>query len=143
MSCLVNRIFNFAFLTAIIAGTATIASAQQANFHLPFEAKWGALTLPPGDYHVQLPQPSIGSTEILVRGPASGFVMTMASDAYGVRKAPSNNDYLQLVKVNDVYYVTKFEDATRATTFWFKAPKESHTEQAAAREVLTIPVAGN
>lgn len=143
MTCFAKRIFNFAFLTVIIAGTATIASAQQANFHLPFEAKWGSLTLPPGDYNIQLPQPSMGTRQILVRGPAVGFVMTMASDAYGVRKEPSNNDYLQLVKVNDVYYVTKFEDGTRATTFFFKAPKESHVEQAAAREVLTIPVAGN
>src|SRR5271165_6514873 len=107
MSYFVNRIFSFAFLTVLIAGTAATASAQQASFHLPFEAKWGSLVLPPGDYKVHLPEPALGTREVLVQGPAVGFIMAITTDTYGARTQAPGSDYLQLVKVGDVYYVAK------------------------------------
>jgi hypothetical protein len=140
MTCLVNRIFSTAFLTVLIAGTAATASAQQATFHLPFEAKWGSLVLPAGDYRVQLPEASIDKHEILVQGPAQGFIMAVTTDTYGERMAAPDHDYLQLVKVGDVYYVTKYEEASMDRTIYFKAPKQPRPEHMAARQVVNIPV---
>jgi|SRR5271166_6105805 len=140
MSYLVNRILGFALLTLLIAGTAATASAQQATFHLPFEAQWGSLVLPPGDYRVQLPHPSIGTREVLVQGPAAGFIMALTSDTYGDRIAAPDHDYLQLVKIGDVYFVTKYEEASMDTTLYFKAPKQPRPENMAARKAVNIPV---
>ncbi|MGA7412002.1 MAG: hypothetical protein WBW33_16105 [Bryobacteraceae bacterium] len=141
MSHFVNRILSFAFFTVFVAATAATASAQQATFHLPFEAKWGGLVMPAGDYTVKLPEPALGTREVLVRGPAQGFIMVVSTDNYGDRvTAPSNGDYLQLVKIGDVYYVTKFEEASHDTTLFFKAPKQPRPEHMAAREVVNIPV---
>jgi hypothetical protein len=50
---LLNRMVTIVFFTILLAGTAATASAQQAHFRLPFEAKWGWLVLPPGDYAIQ------------------------------------------------------------------------------------------
>jgi hypothetical protein len=140
MNCIVNRIFSFAFLTFLIGGAAATASAQQASFHLPVEARWGALVLPPGDYSVRLPEPALGRHTVSVQGPAVGFVVVMTADAYGNRIAAPRNDYLQLVKVDDVYYVTKYEEASRVTTLYFKAPKQPHPERMASQNVINIPV---
>jgi hypothetical protein len=142
MNCLVKRMFNVAFLTVIIAGTAATASAQQANFHLPYETTWGSMVLPPGDYTVRLPQPSLGTQEVTIRGPVTGFIMVTARDTYGERKAAPANDFLQLVKVGDMYFVTKYEEASMDVTLFFKAPKQTHAEQASAR-TMRIPVKGS
>lgn len=140
MSSIVNRIFSRAFLTILIAGAAATASAQQATFHLPVEAKWGALVLPPGDYKVQLPEPALGTHTVTVQGPAVGFIVVLTTDAYGDRIAAPDSDYLQLVKVGDTYYVTKYEEASRDTTLYFKAPKPTREERMASLNVINIRV---
>jgi hypothetical protein len=141
MSYFVNRILSFALFTVLVAATAATASAQQASFHLPFEAKWGSLVLPAGDYTVHLPEPALGSREVLVQGPAVGFIMALTADTYGGRiEAPPNGDYLQLVKIGDVYYVAKYEEASMDTTLFFKTPKQPRPEHMAAREVVNIRV---
>jgi hypothetical protein len=104
MSSIVNRIFSVACLTVLIGGAAATASAQQATFHLPVEAKWGALVLQPGDYKIRLPEPALGKHTISVQGPTTGFIVVMTADAYGDRNvAAPASDYLQLGKVDDVY----------------------------------------
>jgi hypothetical protein len=141
MSYFVNRILSFALFTVLVGATAATASAQQASFHLPFEAKWGSLVLPPGDYTVHLPEPALGSREVLVQGPAVGFIMALTADNYGGRiAAPPNGDYLKLVKIGDTFYVAKYEEASMDTTLFFKTPKQPRPERMAAREVVTIPV---
>ncbi|MGA7412927.1 MAG: hypothetical protein WBW33_20795, partial [Bryobacteraceae bacterium] len=66
MSCLLNRISTFVFFTCFMAAA---ASAQQAHFRLPFEAKWGPLVLPPGDYTIQAPQLTTTqmASEVIIR----------------------------------------------------------------------------
>ncbi len=141
MSYFMNRILSFALFTVVAASTVATASAQQASFHLPFEAKWGTLVLPPGDYKIRLPQPALGTREVLVLGQTEGFVMAMTIDSYGDRPAPRlDGDYLQLVKVGDVYYVAKYEEGSMETTLFFKTPKQSRPEHTAAREGVNIKV---
>jgi hypothetical protein len=141
MSYFGNRILSFALFSVLVGATAATASAQQASFHLPFDAKWGSLVLPAGDYTVHLPEPALGTREVLVQGPATGFVMAVTSDTYGGRiAAPAKGDYLQLVKVGDTYYVAKYEEGSMDTTIFFKTPKQPRPEHMAANEVVRIPV---
>ena len=129
--------------TILLAGTAAAASAQQAHFRLPFEAKWGSLVLPPGDYTIQAPQLTTTqmAPQVIVRGPLVGVVLTDSSDAYGGRVTETrDNEYLQLSKVGDVYCVTKFNDGARETNFYFRVPKGMNPEDTALRQVINIPV---
>ena len=136
MSHFINRLFTSSVFAFLFASTAATASAQQARFHLPFEARWGSLVLPPGDYTVQLPRPSEGRPEVLVEGPAAGFVMPESRDDYGARgPAPSAKEYLELTKVGDVYFVTKYQDGLEATTFYFKMPQQAGPENTAPSTV--------
>ena len=143
MNQLPDRILTIAFLTILIVGTAAKAFAQQAHFHLPFDAKWGSLVLPPGDYTVQVTKPTTTATatEAIVRGPIDGFILPVSSEYFGDRTAaPPDSDFLQLVKVGDVYFVTKYQEGSQTTTLHFRTPKQPHPEQAAAREVVNIAI---
>ena len=144
MSYFVNRIRSFALFSVLAVAATATASAQQARFHLPFDAKWGGMVLPAGDYEIQLSKISLGgSGDIFVRGPVTGFVSPMVRDAYGERHAPADNDYLQLVKVGDVFYVEKYEESSMLTTFYFKAPKQPRPENTASRQIVNIKVKGS
>jgi hypothetical protein len=141
MSYFVNRILSSALFTVLVGATAATASAQQATFHLPVQATWGSLVLPPGDYTVHLPHPSPGTGELLLQGPTAGFIIATSGDVYGGRaEPPAHGDYLQLVKVGDTFYVAKYEEASMDTTFFFKTPKPPRPEHMAARQAVTIPV---
>lgn len=69
----------------VVAGAsllfASLASAQelQAKFTLPFQARWGAVTLPEGNYRLNVTSTPGGAQIIEVRGEAKGspsaFVM--------------------------------------------------------------------
>ena len=141
MNYFANRILSFALFTALVGATAATASAQQATFHLPVQATWGYLVLPPGDYRVHLPEPGLGTSEVLLQGPTVGFIMVTSADTYGGRiEPPANGDYLQLVKIGDTFYVAKYEEASMDKTLFFKTPKQPRPEHMAAREVLKVPV---
>jgi len=143
MNHFVNRILGSAIGVALMAGTAATASAQQGDFHLPFEAKWAGTVLPPGDYHVSMPTDYLGRSIFLVRGAAGpSLILPLNSDPYGARTAAPGHDYLQLVKVDGEYFVTKYEAGSRAVTFFFKAPKPSRRVQL-SEDVANLPVTGN
>ena len=142
MSYLPKRISTIVCFTFLLAATAATASTQQAHFRLPFEAKWGTLVLPPGDYTIQAPQLTTTqmAPEVIIRGPVVGIVMTVASDAYGGRVTRTrDNEYLQLTKVGGVFCVTEYHDGSEETNFYFRAPKPG-PEDTASREVVNIPV---
>ncbi len=142
MSHLLTRISTIVCFTFLVVATAANASAQQAHFRLPFEAKWGSLVLPPGDYTVQAPQLTTTqmAPEVVIRGPVTGMVMTASSDAYGGRRTRTrDNEYLQLVKVGGVFCVTEYHDGSEETNFYFRAPKPG-PEDTASREIINIPV---
>lgn len=143
MSNCVNRIFNFALL-AVTAGIGAAQAGQQATFHLPFEAKWGTVVLPPGDYTMAAPQLSTGPHQFFVKGEdARGFIAPMSTDTDSVKYERSTKSYLRLVKVDDKFYVAKFESGLSGTTFTFRVPKPSHQVQMASQEVVNLDVAGN
>lgn len=66
-----------AFAVAIVFCIAGVGRAQtnEGEFTLPFEAQWGNITLPAGDYSYSLEQP-----DSLVAVPAATIRLTTASD---------------------------------------------------------------
>ncbi len=138
-----NRILGVAIGAALMAGAAATASAQQAQFHLPVEAKWGGVVLPPGDYRMSLPDVAMGRSTFVVHGPAgTSLILPTTADAYGSRSIPPAKDYLQLVNVDGKYFVKKFEEGSRSLTFFFRTPKPSRRVQI-SENFANIPVSGN
>jgi hypothetical protein len=95
----IRSLMTLAGLTlALFALGATGARAQSLSatnfsgtFTLPFEAHWGAMTLPKGDYSLYYGQPFKGGTyAVEVRGTAKGsphaFIFGQASDQASVKK---------------------------------------------------------
>jgi len=143
MNRFVNGIFSFALLAAM-AGAAAAQTGQQARFHLPFEAKWGGVTLPPGDYRLALPQLSLGSRQFFVNGQeARGFVSPVSTDTNSLRFQHPERSYLRLVKVDGVFHVAQYESGPNRTTFSFKIPKPNHYVEMASREVVDLDLSGN
>jgi hypothetical protein len=143
MNFFVDRILGLAVGAVLIAGAAAPASAQQAQFHLPFEAKWAGIVLPPGDYSVGVVGAPLGNRTFVVRGSAgTSLILPMTADHYGARIEPPAKDYLQLVKVDGDYFVSKYEQGSRAVTFFFKTPKSSRRVQISDRDSTRIPVSG-
>src|SRR3954453_9009669 len=50
-----GRIFSIAAAAAVFGVMAAPARAQQATFHLPFEARLGRVSLDPGEYKLSAP----------------------------------------------------------------------------------------
>jgi hypothetical protein len=144
MSAFAKRIFNIATVAAVMCAAATSASAQQGIFHLPFDAKWGGVECPAGDYRVSLPERSTGKSTFLVRGPAGpSLILPMTADTYGAQAENQTRAYLQLVKVDGEYFVKKYATGSGNFIFYFKTPRPSHRVQMVSHDFATIPVTGN
>jgi hypothetical protein len=138
----ISRILGFGFLVMTVAAGAAQAG-QQATFHLPFEARWGELTLAPGDYKVSLPEASVGIRQFIVRGDdGARYILPIVTD-YGTSNRESNNSYLELVKVNGTYFVTKFRSGAEEKTFLFSVPKHNRQTELANQGSVKLGVSGN
>ena len=139
-----NRISSIAMLAAVWCGAAVTASAQQGSFRLPFEAKWEGVVCPPGEYRVTLPERYLGRTTFLVRGPAGArFIVPMTVDIYREHAESPMGASLQLVKLDDGWFVRKYQVGSQNLTYYFKTPKAGHRVQIASGDVATIPISGN
>jgi hypothetical protein len=142
MNVFANRILNIAAVAAFVCVTAVSASAQQGTYRLPFEAKWAGVECPAGEYQVVLPERYAGKSTFLVRGPAgASFIVPMAADTYATQNPKGAS--LQLVKIDNSWFVRKFEEGSGGTAFYFKTPKPGHRVQIAAEESVTIAVTGD
>jgi hypothetical protein len=122
----INRILNLGLLLITAAAGAAYAEVQ-AQFHLPFEAHWGGMTLAPGDYKVNLPNISHGSNQFVVNGAdGSGFVQPMVADTDGNLPSDSTRSYLKIVKINGSYFVQQYRSGPTGKTFAFALPKSKH-----------------
>ncbi len=139
-----NRISSIAMIATVWCGAAVSASAQQGSFRLPFEAKWEGIVCPPGEYRVTLPERYLGRTTFLVRGPAgASFIVPMTVDTYPANAESPMGAFLQLVKLDDGWFVKKYQVGSGSLTYYFKTPKASHRVQMASRDVANIPILGN
>jgi hypothetical protein len=67
----------------------------------------------------------------------------MAGDTYREHAESPMGSSLQLVKLNDVWFVKKYEVGSGSLTYYFKTPKVGHRVQIASQDVATIPISGN
>jgi hypothetical protein len=138
-----KRIFGFGLLATMAAAGAAFAG-QQARFHLPVGARWGAVTLEPGDYQVSLPETTLGNPQfILTADNRSRYILPLATEYDAGRTGGSGQSYLQLVKVDGSYFVSKYRSGT-GKVFSFAVPKhEKHKLEMTDRDVVQLGVSGN
>ncbi len=130
-----KRIFSFGIMTMTIAAGAAHA-AVQAKFHLPFGARWGQMTLAPGDYKVLLPDRSLGSPQFVVKGDErTGYVQPIVTDNNNGLVNDSSRSYLQFVKVNGTYFVAKYRSGATGQVFSFAVPNHKHNEEQDVRRL--------
>ena len=142
MSVFVNRICGWVVGVGLLAAAAAAPlSAQQLHFHLPVAAKWAGTVLPVGDYRLRTMANPTGMMILTIQGPAGArFLVPMTTEAYGARKDPPAQSYLQLVEVDGKYFVNKLEASTQALTYFFKVPEPSRQLQMSAQVSTNIPV---
>jgi len=122
--------------TLFLAGLATAGNAQnayQGKFTLPFEAHWGGVTLPAGDYTFTLPAARYPYT-LYIRGEATtAIIMAVGFD----KKVASGHAQLNLVEIADAQNVQTLEAPELGLTFDFATPSPKHSERREARQKTT------
>ena len=139
-----NRILTLGLITmAAVVGTAQ--AEVQAKFHLPFNAHWGQVTLPPGDYKISIPDGYRGTPKLTVAGHGkTGYVQPQVTEADRNSTTDPEHSYLQFVKVNGAYFVTQYRSAAIGETFSFTVPKQPrHHSEKSDQDTVKIGVGGN
>jgi hypothetical protein len=67
----------------------------------------------------------------------------MTVDTYREHAESPTGASLQLVKLDDGWFVKKYEVGLSNLTYYFKTPKAGHRVQIASGDVANIPVSGN
>ncbi len=114
-----GRLFIFTAVAAGFGICALQASAQQAKFHLPFEAHWGSAVLAPGDYDISVPFAEAQPIFHVSGDNKSSMVAPQMMEEQPL----SSHSSLQLVKVNGVYYVKEYKSGASGMRFSFGVPK--------------------
>jgi hypothetical protein len=136
---LVLALATASIFTGVAKAQATLYSGK---FTLPFEAHWGGLTLPAGDYSFQLNSSGHGSDMIVVlQGTRKlGFVM---SEAYN--QAPqSEQSELIVTRSSGRARIVALHAGELGTDFYYHLPKAEGRLIASAPELIQrIPVSRN
>jgi len=139
-----NRILTLGLVT-ITALVGTAQAEVHANFHLPFYAHWGQVTLAPGDYKISIPDGYRGTPKLLIEGKGkTGYIQPQVTEADGNSTKDPEHSYLQFAKVNGAYFVTQYRSAAIGETFRFTVPKQArHRSEKADQDTVKIGVGGN
>ena len=110
-----------------LGALATCGHAQNAyegKFTLPFEAHWGSVTLPAGDYTFALRSASVPYV-LHIQGGATNtntFIMAITADP----KVASGHAQLNLVDIAGEQSVQTFEAPELGLTFSYATPTQKH-----------------
>jgi hypothetical protein len=110
-----------------LGALATCGNAQnayQGKFTLPFEAHWGSVTLPAGDYTFAMRSASVPYV-LQIQGGATNtntFIMAITADP----KVASGHAQLNLVDIAGEQSVETFEAPELGLTFSYATPKQKH-----------------
>jgi hypothetical protein len=119
-----------------LSGLAASGNAQtvyKGKFTLPFEAHWGAATLPAGDYTFTMPSTS-SPYALYVQGEKfNAIIMASAAD----EKVPSGHAQLNLVDIANVQNVKTFDAPELGLTFSYLTPKQKNMGSKEARQKMT------
>ena len=142
MTMFVKRVLGLGLL-GLAATTGVLQAGQQAKFHLPFAATWGAVTLAPGDYTVSLPEIGLAQHSFLLIGEGTQAYIPVMCLSEGV--PPHNNgthSYLTLKNVDGTYYVESYESGTSEREFSFMVPKSGVRVHYGKRETVKVDASG-
>jgi hypothetical protein len=95
-------------------------SAFQGKFTLAVETHWEGATLPPGDYTITLPSNSAPYTIYLQGQNGSAIIQAVTAED----RVLSNRPQLNLVKIEDMHTVQKFEAPGLGVTLVYRTPTQ-------------------
>jgi hypothetical protein len=117
----------------VLGAVATSGKAQSSIYHgkftLPFETRWGAATLPAGDYTFTVSSASAEYRLFINGQKANAVVQTLTADS-----ATTQHAQLHLVNNSDVYSVATFDAPELGLTFTYWTPKQKHMSSKVARQ---------
>jgi hypothetical protein len=128
-------------LAALCASAIAIPAQaeEQATFHLPVRAHWGAAVLEPGDYRVALPAPSVGRIDFQIIG--GGKSLRALPQVTDVRRGSKTRSQLVLAQIDGTYFVREFSSQSAGKAFLFAVPKSRGTQVAKSAN-QALPVTG-
>ncbi len=117
----------------VLGAVATSGKAQSSIYHgkftLPVETRWGAATLPAGDYTFTVSSAS-SEYRLYINGQkTNAIVQTLTADS-----ATTQHAQLHLVDIADVYSVATFDAPELGLTFTYWTPKQKHMSSKVARQ---------
>jgi hypothetical protein len=116
-------------LGVLVAGiNATLANAQEikGKFTMPFEAHWGGITLPPGDYTITLDLAARSTVEVMQGRRGLGFVLRS-----GVSEDKKSGPSAMLaIPTQGGYRITTLHLEELGVTLYFAPPKSERVELA-------------
>jgi hypothetical protein len=113
------KVLLFATLGVGLSSTLGQAQQYQGKFTLPFEARWGMVTLPPGEYSIELDTATHPYITIRHGTSGRGFVMTNAITEDTV----SGHSALLAFSTGDSYRIRMFHVEELGLTLNFNSPK--------------------
>ena len=115
-----------------LATSGNAQNAYQGKFTLPFETRWGGVTLPAGDYTFAMPSTSY-PYRLYIKGQAGNAIITAT---VADQKVVSSHAQLNLVDIADVQNVETFEAPELGLTFSYATPKQKHMGRKEARQKM-------
>jgi hypothetical protein len=116
-----------------LGALATCGNAQnayQGKFTLPFEAHWGGVTLPAGDYTFALRSASVPYVVQIQGGATNSFILAITADP----KIASGHAQLNLVDIGGEQSVQTFEVPELGLTFSYATPSQKHVAGKGTRQ---------
>jgi hypothetical protein len=139
----VKRYVVFSALAMIVLASVTLpANAQnyRGKFTLPFEARWGAVDLQPGNY--TLWTDSVGAGPVIHVAGDNGTTATIMTGPMELREPTGGDGKIEISDVNGTQVVTKFTAALVGKEFSFAIPSSltRHGLGIVASKKASIPV---
>lgn len=120
-------------MVAVVLGAAATSGKAQSIYHgqftLPVETRWGAATLPAGDYTFTVSSVSSRYRLYIHGEKTSAIIQTLTAE-----NATSLHAQLNLVDIGDVHSVATFDAPELGLTFTYWTPTQKHMSSKEARQ---------
>ena len=117
----VTKVCMAALVLGAVATSGKAQSIYHGKFTLPVETRWGAATLPAGDYTFTVAS-AADAYRLYVHGQRSNFIIpTVVAD-----NAAPQHAQLNLVDIGDKSTVETFDAPQLGLTFTYWTPKQKH-----------------
>jgi len=131
---LVKKLGVAALVLSALVTSGKAQGAYQGKFTLPFEAHWGGVTLPAGDYTFTLPSNSAPYRLYIQGQGTSAIIQTNTVEERVVSKRPQ----LNIVDITDVHTVQTFEAPELGVIFTYSTSAQKHAAHKEAHQ-KTVP----